>query len=801
MNNVVRDFCFALRGLMRSPWFAAASVGMLAVGIGLSVAMVSAVSGVLLRSLPFPDSERMLMLFASSASQHVDRANLTAVEAKQLAASTPGFDALAYFTYWSDTLQINGQRPRDVTAQKVSADFFAVLGMQTLLGRTLNAEDVRENRAVAVISFDEWQRTFAGSADAIGQNLHIAGLAPLEVVGVMPKTIEVFSGDTGIWRPISEGDFPVDGARQLNQRYLLMIGRMHAGVSTAQALAALDAQAASIRAAHGLNQSDWRFTPGFVLDLLVGDIRVALWGALTLALLILLIAAANVAILIDGRQTARRHEQAVMQAIGASRQRVWRGLLAELLIISAFASTIAIGIAQLGIGLLREFARDSIPRVDGITMDWRMVGVALLLGLAMPLVAVISGGLRVNVQANEAIRSGGRNLLGQHRQHRLLPAAAMALSTLSLVAALGFGAVLWQLQSVNPGFSANHVHALQLFRGTPRAEWNGFSEQMQDRLATIPGVREVALSSSAPLSVIGPNRLDLRVVGRAESEPMQVGFRRVSPGYRELLDIPLLAGRDFSAADREGSESVAIINHAAARRIFGDASAIGQQIELPLVRDQWVSCRVIGVVDDVRNDGLRVPAAPEVLVPFAQAPAVAMTFLVRSDRDVAGIDRQMADALGTIDSQQTITRQYALADDLGAQLAPARFFARTVGGFAIAALLLAMLGVYAVASLRQQQRVGELGLRLAMGATPRKLAASILGDSLRASAPGVVLGLIAAGLAMRLLQTQWSGIEQVQQPVLIAAGLIAMSLAAVLSALLPAWRAARVDPATALRNE
>ena len=401
------DFRSALRTLMRSPVYAVASIGMLAFGIGLSVAMVSAVSGVLLRGLPFPDSDRMVMLSASSASQHVDRANLTAVEAKQLAGSTPGFDALAYFTYWSDTLQVDGQRPRDVTTQKVSTDFFQVLGMQALLGRTLDAEDVRENRAVAVISFDEWQRTFAGSAEVIGRNLHIAGLAPLEVVGVMPKGIDVFTGDTGIWRPISETDFPADGTRQLNQRYLLMVGRLHARVSNAQAMAALDAQAASIRAEHGLSQSDWRFSQRSLLDLLVGDIRVALWGALTLALLILLIAAANVAILIDGRQTARRHEQAVMQAIGASRQRVWRGLLAELLVIAASASAIGIGVAQLGIGLLREFARDSLPRIDGIAMDWRMVGVALLLGLAMPLVAVVSGGLRVNVQANEASAVAG----------------------------------------------------------------------------------------------------------------------------------------------------------------------------------------------------------------------------------------------------------------------------------------------------------------------------------------------------------------------------------------------------------
>ncbi len=795
------DFRFAFRALSRSPLFTLASVCMLAFGIGLSVAMVGTVSGVLLRGLPFPDSSRIVMLNASSASQHVERANITAVEAQQLAAGTRGFDALAFFTYWSDTVEVAGQRPRDVTTQKVSADYFRALGMKPLLGRALDAEDVRGNRALAVISFDEWQRSFSGDANVIGSSLHIAGTPSMEIIGVMPKAIEVFAGDTGIWRPFSETDIPTDGARQLNQRYLLMLGRLGDDVSSAQATAELDAQAASIRMTHGLSQSDWKFEPRSILDLLVGDVRPALWGALTLAVLILLIAAANVAILVDGRQTARRHEQAVMQAIGATRQRVWRGLLAELLVIATIASVLGIALAWLGIGVLREFARGNVPRVDGIALDWSVVAIALLLGLAMPLVALVSGALRINADASEAMRSGGRSLMGQRRQRRLLPAVAMALSTMSLVAALGFAAVLWQLQHVDPGFSATRVNALQIFRGTPSTEWNDFAVSMQTRLSAIPGVRDVALTSSAPLSVIGPNRIDLQMVGRSEAEPMQVAFRRVSSGYRELLTIPLLGGRDFAISDRAGSEPVAIINQAAAKRLFGDAPALGQQINLPLQRGQMVSCRIVGVVGDVRNDGLRMPASPEVLVPFAQAPGVAMTFLVRSDRELPGMQRQIADALSAIDPQQAITREYALAEDLADELAPSRFFARTVGGFAIAALLLAMLGVYAVASLQQQRRVGEFGLRLAIGAAPSALAVAILRDSIKGSALGVLCGLICAALVMRLLASQWSGIEQISQTMLIGAGLLAMSLAALLSALLPAWRAARLDPMIALRNE
>ncbi|HET6546623.1 MAG TPA: ADOP family duplicated permease [Rhodanobacteraceae bacterium] len=799
--TLIQDLRYSVRRLRNAPGFSIASIGMLGVGMALSVAMFCTLSGVVLRGLPLPDSNRLVMLEAGSATQHIGHARLTGAEAEQLAAGTQGFDALAYFTYWTETTETDGQRPRDITAQKISADFFTTLGMKPLLGRTLSAEDIRENRALVVLSYGEWQRSFGGDPNVIGRRMRLANEPPLEVIGVMPAAMDVFSGDAGLWRPLVKSDLPMDSTRRLNQRFLLMVGRLHAGVSLVQASAALTAQSAALRDAHGLDRSDWQLQPRPLLDLLVGDVRVALWGAFALAVLVLLIAAANVAILLDGRQTSRRHEQAVMQAIGASRRRVWRGLLLELLLIAGSAAALGIALAHVGIGVLRELARDSIPRVDGIAMDWSVVAFALLIGVVTPIVAALTGSLRVHGAPNEAIRSGGKGLLGNRGQRRLLPALAMALSTMSLVAALGFGAALWQLQRVDPGFVADNVQALQLFRGAPPSTWAAFAEQMRERLAALPGARAVALTSSAPLSNIGPNSIDMRVAGRADNEPMQVAFRRVSADYRALLGIPLLAGRDFADSDRSGTESVAIINRAAAKRVFGDASPLGQQISLPLRAGETVSCRIVGVVDDIRNAGLRLPSEPEILIPFAQHPSVAMTFLLRGDHALAGIDAQMADALGAIDPQQAITRQYALADELADQLRPARFFARTVGAFAFAALLLAMLGVYAVASLQQQRRIGEFGLRLAIGAAPGTLARAILRDSLKASALGVSVGVAVAWLVLRLAQTQIFAGENIQQPLLLAFGLLAMTIAALLAALLPAWRAARIDPMVALRHE
>lgn len=804
MTHLFSDVRYAVRRLLSAPGFSIASIGMLALGIGFSVTMFCTLYGVLLRSLPFPHADRLVLLEARSATQHIEQGQLTAAEGERVTAGTPGFDALAFFVYWSETIEAaDNAHPRDVTEQKVGAEFFSALGLQPELGRTFSAADVRDDRQVIVLSHAEWQRSFGGDPGVIGRSLRLANRPPQEIIGVMPPQMEVLAGDTALWRPYAPAELQRDTVRRLNQRFMRVIGRLHQGVSAQQADAALAAQSAAVRDANGLTQSsDWQLRQRPLMDLMVGDFRVALWGAFGMAVLVLLIAAANVAILLDGRQTARRHEQAIMQAIGADARRVRRGLLLELALIALVAALLGVAFAYFGIGMLRELARDSVPRVDEIGMDASVVAFALLLGIFAPLAAVANGALRVHAAPNEAIRGGGKALLGGRAPRRALPAIAMALSTMSLVAALSFGAALWKLQQVEAGFSADGLHALQLFRAGVPAASAAFVTQVRERLAALPGASAVAVTSVAPLSMIGQATMDLQVVGRAESEPMQVSFRRVTPEYRALLHIPLLGGRDFSDADRNGAEAVAIVNRTAARRIFGEAvDPIGQLVSLPLQREQRVPCRIVGVMDDIRNDGLRAPVLPEVLVPFAQFPSVAMTFLVGSEHALPGLDAQMADALWAVDPHQSITRQFLLSEDLAQETRSARFFARTVGAFALAALLLALLGVYAVASLQQQRRIGEFGLRLAVGAPPHQLALAVLHDSLRGSAIGVAVGLGGAWLLLRVLQAQLFGLGAGDQPLLLAAGLCAMAVAALLAALLPALRAAHIDPIKALRAD
>ena len=807
MSSMRAELRAALLRLLRAPAFAAAALTMLALGFGLTVAMVCTVDGVLLRGLPLPAAQRLVSIYADNPSQQVHRAQLSIAEAEQLASGTAGFDALGYFQ-WTGLGVLEDGHPREIPTQLVSVGYFDTLGLAPALGRFPNAQDIRAGLPLAVISWDEWHDRFGGSAAVIGRRLETLDRPPLEIVGVMPAAMRSFSGDTGVWTALRPQELPQDAARRLDLRILQMVGRLRADATPAQADEALAAQLATLDQAHGRSPAHgWRLRTRGLLDLIVGPVRSLLWGALALALMVLLIGCANVASLIDARQVARRRELAVMQAIGASRARLRRGTLLELLWLGAAALLLGTVIAEFGLSMLRALAADSVPRAETITLDWRVAAIVLALGAVLPMVAALAGSLRVDADPLQAMRSAGKGVVGDGRRQRLLPATAMALSTVCLLAAAGLGLGLLRLQGVDPGFRSAGVHALSMFRealgtdsgGAGPAQWNDFGDAVLQRLAAVPGAQGAALTSAAPLSQIGGGSADVRIAG-VDAVPVQAALRRVSAGYNGLLDIALLAGRDFDGNDRAGAEPVAIVNRTLARRLFGDTSPLDRSIDLPLGRSGRSVCRIVGVVADVHNDRLRAAALPEVLVPFAQAPRVAMTFLLRSDPALPGIDTAMANALWSVDPRQTITAQYTLQQRIDDELRPLRFFARVVTGFAFAALVLAVFGVYAVAALQQRRRIAEFGLRLAVGATPSRLARGILGASLIVSSLGVGAGCAIAAVALRWFDPSRLAGAIPLLPVFVG-GTAAMMLAALLAAALPAWRVLRVTPLEALRDE
>ncbi len=794
--HLAHDIRHALRRLLQSPGYSFAIVAMLACGIAIGATMFGTLQGVF-GALPFPQSERLVVLEVEHPERGVSRGSLTPAEALALEREGAPFADFGFYV-WGGMTVYQDERPREFNLVNVSSGFFSTLGMPPLHGSWFAEEDFANSSDAVILSYQEWQRLFAGDPAAIGKTLE-TGAGRLRVAGVMPASFAVPSSTVGAWRAMPRDAYPMDQPWVWNARFVNGIARLDPALGDAQQAARLAALATGLAERHGLAEPLASLQTRSMLERIVGGLRGVLWGAFAVALLVLLIACANVAILVDARQTARRHEQAVVQALGASRTRLFRTQLIEVLVLALLAVALGLAMAMLGIEQLRDLARSSVPRVDAIAIDLPVLVFAGVLGLLAPVFAALAGALRPRADAVEAMRSGGRGLVGRQQRRGWLPMLGAGLSTVSLVAGSALLFSLWKLQAVDTGITHERVYALQLFHGGEAEAQRDFARRLAERLAQLPGVDRVATASSAPLSIIGGMSADIKLPERDQAEPFRLAIRRASPDYLAVLDIALLAGRGFMDSDRDGAERVALVNQELARRLFGDQDPLGRRVELPLGNGPRTDYRIVGVVEDSLNTGLRAGVGPELLVPFEMAPSTAMTFLVRSQLPLGGYEKQFTDALFEVDPREASTRIFALSDEVDAEFASARFFARTVGAFALAALLLAAFGVYAVAALRQQQRVAEFGLRLAIGARPGLLIRQMLGESLLPVLAGIALGTGAALGVLRLLQNQLFGIEGAQLGV-VGSGIAVLLVAALAAALIPAWRAARTEPMVALRH-
>jgi predicted permease len=765
---------------------------------------------VVLRPLPYREPERLVRVwpnksFNGSMVRYVEK-------------TVPAFDGVAGISGWSFTL-VGDDRTEQIQGAVVTPEYFDVLGVQPELGRSfLHEEEHHENAGVVILSHDFWQRRFGGDPDILDRELPLETYGrPLRhrVVGVLPSDFRPETRAVDVWAPLQIAAFrealePAQAVASDSSWFVSdVVARLAPGATVEQASEQLRAAAFRLRAevpsASTVEEAEIA-TAQPLLDATVGDVRPALWGIFGAAGLVLLIACANLSTLLLIRASRERGEAAVRAALGAGRARLLGERLVENGLLAAVGGTAGVALATLLLAAVRGgIAAAGLPRASAVTVQTPALAFALAASfLSMLLFALLPTLSATRAAPGDALRGGPRPGAtgGRHRLDRGLVAAEVALATLLLFGAGLALRSLLRVLSTDPGFRTEGVVALsieppssQLVTGAERRE---FYRELETRLAALPGVESVGAIHLLPLT---PNNWSFPYLAEGHDPPVdaplpQANFRAVSAGYFQTVGIPLLAGRAFDARDREGEPAVTVVNHRMAEDLWPGGSAVGK--ELRLFGSQPL--RVVGVVGDVRQHTLELEPKPEMYLPSDQYTLASMSLLIRAPTLAAGSLESLRDLVWSVNPSVAVPRVVPLEQVVGDTVAERRFAAELLLGFGVVALLLAGCGVYGVTSYVVSLRVRELGLRLALGARPGQLGREALGWGLLPVVVGGTAGVVASLLAARLIAGFLYGVAPTDVATL--AGVVGLLAAVALFAnSVPARRAARLDPAEALRSD
>lgn len=791
------DLTVASRNLLRRPGFAITSVLLLALAAGANAAVFSIVRGVLLRPLPYRAPEELVALWPNAFVNNEDLAYWR--------DRTRSFQAIgAVSPGWMMALVADGVEPLKVTGGRTSDNFFTTLGVSAALGRTLMPGDALPGRTtVAVISFPLYERHFRADPQVIGRSVKIDDVAH-EIVGVMRPGFEFLQPGTDIWAPL-----PFDpSSRQHRAQFSQGLARLRSGVTADAATRELQALLPAIRA--DLKKPiDWGHDLRAVSlqDTVTGELRPTLFILLAAVGLVLLLAAVNLGTLALGRSIERTREMAIRTALGASRMRVVRHLIAEQAIVSVAGGLAGLLLARVALPFLVSRLPPELPRQGDISLD----GVVFASVLTSTVLVSI---LLALIPSVISVRPELQPLLRQHHgtetpaKRRVLGTLVVAQVALAIVLGIGAGLMLrslWNLHRVHPGFNAQQVLAFRL-QTTPKYRDLGkgmpYLEEVVERVRALPGVTHVGSIQHLPMT--GYN-WTARV--QAVERPLPPGatpptaiWRFIGWDYFETMQIPLAAGRMFTPRDRASSPAVAIVNEAYARREYGDSqAAVGRRVVTVSGRgDETVE--IVGVVRDVRFISLEQPAIPEMYRPLAQTFMFPMALVVRSTGDVAQLAASVRRAAFAVDPTIPVAELQPLTALIAASLGRPRLLGMLLSVFATAGLMLAVVGVYGVVAYRVRQREREIGIRLALGGGPVQIARSVFRQGAGYALAGVVVGLPAALALSRLMKSVVFGVTTHDPLTFTAlpAAIVATTLAA---CVLPARRATRIDPLTTMRLE
>jgi predicted permease len=802
------DLLIALRALRLRPGFAAAAVLTLALGIAASTAVFGVLRAVVLRPLPYAEGDRLVHVERPAAGAGDEDVGFSPPDVADVRARQRTLAGLAEYHSMTFNLLDRG-RPLRVQTGVVSADFFGVLGVRPALGRTFRPGDDAPGAApVIVVSHAFWRAHLGGDPRAVGRTVQMTGRAHT-VVGVLPPLPSFPRGDE-VFMPVPSCPYRSHPATAADRgaRMVTLLGRLRPGVSQAAAERDLAAIGATIAREH-----PEAYPPGLrlgltlqrVRDELTGDARRPVLLVMATAACVLLVACANVANLLAVRLVARKRELAVRAALGAGRRQLARTVVAESMVLATAGAALGVAVAAAGLGVLRASVARLTPLASEIRLDGTVLSfaaaLALIAGAAVGLIAF--AGTHATTASVFAARGAAAAGPGRRRAQGALVVGQVAATAVLLVAAGLMLRTLGALSRVDPGFDAPQVLTMRLTPDGPRygtdAGRRQFYEQLVARVAAEPGVVAAAAAGTFPLNEEGSALVDFTIDGRTaagDARPL-AELRLVTPGYLRALGIPLVRGRAFTEADRDGAAPVVLVNQSAARRYWGGADPVGSQIAWG---DSARRLTVVGVVGDVRQNGLDRGAEEEVYRPVAQAAFTSGMLVVRTAGDPRGVEARARAAVAALDPTVPVDRVRTLADVRDASVAPRRLTATLLGLCAALALAVAAGGVGGALAFAVGQRAAEFAVRLALGATPAQVRRGVLRQAVALAGAGLAAGLALAGAGGRLMSGLLFAVTPYDGPTYAAVTLVLLGVA-LLASYLPARRAARVAPAAALRRE
>ena len=810
VETAAADVRYALRRLRGSPAFTTTAVITLAIGIGASTTVFSAVSPILIQPLPYPRADKLVTIDDRTDAGNAMPPTLGTYD--ELRVRSRSFDALAATDAWQPSLTSNSE-PERLHGQRVTANYFAVLGVSPVLGRGFTAQDDEPGGANLVILSDGlWRRRFGGGASIIGQVIELDGDA-YTVVGVMPRGFaNVAAPSAEVWSPMRErptGDF---GARGWGHHYQV-IARLTPTATIASATSEM-AQIGRTPLPEFPRPRWAQFERGLLVrsmkDAVTTTVRPALYAIVGAVLLLLCIACVNVANLLIARGAQRRPELAMRVALGAGGTRLVRQLLTESLVLAGCGGALGLALANLGVRFFGAWTASALPRADAIRLDWRVFGFAVVatatIGLTVGLVPAL-GALRTDA-AGSLQHGTRRSTSGRVAGRSALVVAEVSLALVLLVSTGLLVRSVRRLVSVPPGFEPSNVVTMQVVAAGHALQSDGARlhmwQEVIDAVQHVPGVASVGITSQLPLSGdVDGYGMEWQSLPETKGGNGGSALRyAVTPAYFRAMRIPLRAGRLVADADRPGAPLAVVINESLARRLFGNRSPIGERVHFgsQMGTDQWDY--VVGVVGDVKQYSLAVPAPDAFYVATTQWLWVdnVVTLVVRASGSAAAIVPSIKRAVWSANASMPIQRIATMDSFISASAGQRRLALGAIETFALAALVLAAVGLYGVISGSVTERMREIGIRTALGATPGAIITQVVGRGVVLVLVGAAIGLAGSAAATRLLASMLFSVSRADP--LTYAGVLALLIAVAISAAwLPAKRAAGVDPTIALRAE